>query len=129
MSKLITGEIAISDLSIVEEAVVALGYTPMKQDAHSRQFRVTDTDATYHPFITVYDTGKLEYDNWMGGKYDDLYSAEHRAGQADTVTQRVVGRFKQEVAKISLERHLKASKASWRVEKRADGSQVLYVRK
>ena len=129
MSKLITGEIAINDLSIIDVAVAGLGWQITSQTETVRRIKVVDEAARYSPYIEVDDTGKMTYDNWMGAQSSDLHSAEHKAGQADDVTKRVIGQLKQTVALITMTRHLKAQRATWRYEKRADGAMVLTVKK
>ena len=128
MSKLITGQVKIESFEQVKEACKVLGWL-VEERGEGVRVHIIAEGARYHTYIDVSQTGQLHYDNWMGAAGEDLHSEEHRQGKEDTVTARVIGQFKQAVARVRMEGMLKAHKASWRVKKRQDGAQVLVVRR
>lgn len=128
MSKLVTGQVKIESFEQVKEACKVLGWLVEEKEEGVRVHVIAE-GARYHTYIDVSRSGQLRYDNWMGAGSEDLHSEEHRQGKEDAVTARVVGQFKQAVARVRMEGMLKAQKASWRVEVRKDGAQVLVVRR
>ena len=131
MSKLVTGLVKVESLDMIREAAQRLGWPVDEACTGTVNVRVVDPDALYRPRIacTLNERGTavdLAYDNWMGGRSEDL-GAEHRAGQPDSVTTRVIGQFKQAIAQVEMERLYTSQRASWRVEKRQDGAVVMVV--
>lgn len=130
MSKLITGTVAIPDLDIVREACKALGWSVSREQAQSLRVEVVAGDAKYHPYIDVAlreGKAQITYDHWMSfgtGNIQSIGADDH-----DDTTRRVIGQFKQACAKVQVERLLSKQRANWRVEQRADGAQVLVVRR
>lgn len=140
MSKLISGEMKIEDLSLVADAAKVLGWQVeynvpvMFYDGPGQVCNVT---VRPHGEINRYeqDIGKkysigfvqdakgivtIIHDNAMDG--GATFSVE--SGQTDETTARVVGKMKQAIATEELRRIYSKFRASWRTYVRADGAQV-----
>lgn len=145
MSKLISGECKLDDLSLVIEAAQALGWT-CEQQAHVSYYEGAGAlcDVVVRPVgeLSKYDadvgakytigfqkdaSGKISmlHDNAMDG--GAVFSAE--SGLQDDTTKRIVGKLKQAIAQAQVSRILVKQKASWRVEQREDGAKIYVVRR
>ena len=128
MSKLIMGQVKVESFEQVKEACKVLGWL-VEERREGVRVHVVAEGARYRTYIDVSASGQLSYDNWMGADSEDLRSEEHRRGREDAVTAKVIGQFKQAVARVRMEGMLRKNKANWRAEKRQDGAQVLVVRR
>lgn len=150
MSKLVTGDIAIGDLTVVQEAALQLGWDCLKDQAVSYFYAEGPMcDVVVSPSAEEKDDHGRPIGKCVGGKYTigfkqeadgkvkilhdnamngtAVFSAE--SGQTDPTTQRVVGKLKQAIAGVRIARMLRQERASWRVEQRADGAQVVVVKR
>jgi len=148
MSKLVTGSITIESLEQVRQAAAVLGwtvYTPL-DGVRVKYYEglgevcdmtvqpIDEQDKYGHDVGSKYTIGfrresdghiSMLHDNAMNGA--EAFTVE--SGQQDDTTQRVVGKLKQAIARVRVESLLMHEKASWRVEQRADGAQVMVVRR
>ncbi len=151
MSKLVSGDARVDNLYVVREAALQLGWDVLEhvpvsyyEGAGEVCDIVVSPNATERSrcgevicktaggeytigFQQDKGTGQIRmlHDNAMNGA--EQYSVE--SGLQDETTKRVVGKLKQAIAQVQVQRVLQAQRASWRVEQRDDGAQVFVVRR
>jgi hypothetical protein len=151
VSKLVSGDAKITDLALVREAALQLGWDVLanvpvsyfsgegpvcnvvispnagERDRYGKCVGKTVGGKYSIGFQRDAATGKVTmlHDNAMNGA--EVYSVE--SGKMDDTTTRVVGKLRQAIADVQVQRILQRQRASWRVEQRDDGAKVYVVRR
>ena len=135
MSKLLTGTVKCTSLSIVRQACTELGWPCIANDTGIR-IDVRRGGANFRPYIDaalVDGQVQLTYDHWMSyARRDEQNNSTMEPVEQDDMdatTRKIVGKLKQGIAKVQIEHLLAKQKASWRVEQRQDGAQVFVIRR
>ena len=147
MSKLVSGDAKIDDLSVVVEAAHILGWvveygvavsyfegpgpvcdvvvrpSDNEQDRFGqsvgRKYTIGYTQDAHTRRVTIF------HDNAMDG--GAVFSVE--GGQQDETTKRIIGKLQQTIATVELKQIYKEFRASWRTMLRADGAQVHIIKR